>query len=153
MASIKGLGIGFLGGLLVMIWGHSLTLAQVQVQAPTEGAGWLPRLDLSPDQMVQLRSIQQQNQGDLGQKTQELRQARQQLRQLLAGEASAGQVQDQYRRMQQLSRQVEDQRFEVILRVREVLTPEQRERMAELLESRNSGVRDRLPQRRPRLRP
>ena len=149
MVSIKGLGIGVLGGVWVMICG--CPLAQAQVQAPSEGAGWLSRLELSPDQMVQLRSIQHQNQGDLGQKVQELRQARQQLRQLLAGEAATEQVRDQYRRMQQLSRQVDDQRFEVILRVREVLTPEQRVRMTELLESRNSGVRERVP-RRPRLR-
>ncbi len=123
---------------------------------PSDRGGWLPRLGLSPAQMMQLRSIQQQAQGDLGQKTQELRQLRRELRDALAGDVSTDQVREQYRRMKQLSREIDDRRFEAILRVREVLTPEQRQRMADLLAERSQEfrdqVRDQRLQARPRLR-
>lgn len=133
-------------------------LAQVDLaQAPPPARqGWLPGLDLSPAQMVQLRSIQQQTQGDLGQTTQELRQVRRELRDLLAGDASTDRVRDQYRRMKQLSRQIDDRRFEAILQVRQVLTPEQRRQMADLLADRTETFRDQFRERslqdRPRFR-
>lgn len=123
-----------------------------QVSPPPDDPGWLLQLDLSPQQMGQLRSIQQQNQVDLRQKTQQLQNSRRELRDLLAGDASSERVRDHYRRMQQLSQDVNDQRLEVILGVREVLTLEQRRRMADLLESRNQNLRDQVPRRRFRFR-
>lgn len=178
MGSVGRRGFGVLGGVLILMsWGGTLAIAQspappteirtdrvrpallsqdpldvqAQLQVPND-TRWLPQLNLSPAQMMQLREVQLRNQTDLGQKTQVLRDSRRQLRDLLAGEAPADQVRAQYRRMQQLSQEVDDQRFEALLGIREVLTVEQRAQMADLLESRTQELRDQFPQRRTRLR-
>ena len=56
------------------------------------------------------------------------------MRSLLASNASEEQLRKQHQNIQGLRQQLGNNRFETMLQVREILTPEQRTQMAELME-------------------
>ena len=56
------------------------------------------------------------------------------MRSLLANDASEEQLRQQHQNIQGLRQQLGNNRFETMLQVREILTPEQRTQMAELIE-------------------
>lgn len=115
-------------------------LASVTVFLPLTGAialahprfRALEQLDLTPDQQEQVQAIREQARTETEDQRQQLRESRQQLRSLLASDASRDQLQQQHREIQQLHQELASERFEAMLDVREVLTPEQREQLAEM---------------------
>ena len=90
------------------------------------------QLDLTPEQTQRIRDVRQQSR----QSTQDLRQqiqaAHDQMRSLMASNASSDQLRQQHQRIQALRQQMANQRFEMLLLVREELTPAQRTKLAEL---------------------
>ena len=54
---------------------------------------------------------------------------------LLASDASTEEIREQQQEAQNLRQQLDSNRFETMLEIREILTPEQRARMLELRES------------------
>lgn len=106
--------------------------------APT--GSWLQQLDLSREQLRQLNTIRLQRQPQISTQRQELQRQRQRLRELLISDAPSQEVAAQHQRVQQLSQEVERLQFQSILEAREILTLEQRRRMADLLEQRFQNV-------------
>ena len=94
----------------------------------------LRELDLTPEQSEQIETIQQQSQADTEPLRQEFQQAHAQMRSLLAGNANSDELRQQHQQIQTLHQQLGNQRFETMLQVREILTPEQRSSWGELIQ-------------------
>jgi Spy/CpxP family protein refolding chaperone len=95
---------------------------------------WLQQLDLTPEQSEQIRAIHQQSQEDRDTLYQQLKAAKEDMRSLLSSDATAEELREQHQQLQNLQQQASDRRFETMLQIREVLTPEQRNQMAELMQ-------------------
>lgn len=115
---------------------QSLRLAQAS-EPSAEGKqrrGWrkvFDQLDLSDDQKAEIQNIRQQAR-ESGPNREEARAAREKMRELFASDASADELRSQHQANQSLRQALRDQRFETKLKIREVLTPEQRAKLAEL---------------------
>ena len=64
------------------------------------------------------------------------------MRSLLTSNANPNQLRQQHQAMQDLRQQLGNSRFESMLEVREILTPEQRQKMADMM-AQHRGKRDR----------
>lgn len=103
---------------------------------PNRDQAKFQELNLTPEQTQQMQEIQNQYQDQIAQRRQAVRQARQELLELMAGTASASQVREKYRQVETLEQQVAQIRFDNMLAMREVLTPEQRRQFAERMQKR-----------------
>jgi periplasmic protein CpxP/Spy len=112
-------------------------------------------LNLTADQQAKIKAIRDQEKSASTDRRTQMKAAFDQMRSLSAGNATEDQLRTQHRQVQQLRQQAEDRRFETMLKIRAVLTPEQRTKMAELMQKRRKGghhgFRDRadgmMPQR------
>ena len=98
------------------------------------GKKLLEQLDLTPEQSQKIDGIHEQFNSDNETLFQEMRTNYQEMRSLLASDASPEQLRQQHQKIQDLRQQLGTNRFEKMLQVREILTPEQRTKMAELME-------------------
>jgi periplasmic protein CpxP/Spy len=107
---------------------------------PAGGVGNLVKeLNLSPDQIQRLQKLRTDAQGKTKQRRQALRSARQELNRLLQGNASSDQIRQKRQQVQTLQREVADANFENTLAIREILTPEQRVKLQQLLQQRRQN--------------
>lgn len=104
----------------------------------------LQELNLSQAQMQQIQQIRAKYKNQLTQQRQGVRQARQELSTLMAGTASADQIRAKHRELVNLRRQMEETQFNSMLEMREVMTPEQRSKFAQLMQQRRQKFRDKL---------
>jgi len=119
----------------------SQPIAQAQSnQHQVAERGWLKELNLSPEQIQQIRQIRGQYQGRLTQQRQAVQQAQQELKDLMAGNASTEQVRQKFDQVQRLRQELTNTRMESMLAIRGVLNPEQRQKLAELMRQRGSGL-------------
>ncbi len=137
-----------LGGAVALANPNSLlpqAIAQNEEQRRPEGgkARLIQELNLTPEQTQQLQAIQNQYQDQVSQRQQAARQARQELLDLMAGTASEAQVREKYRQVETLKQQASQIRFDSMLAMREVLTPEQRRQFAERMENRRENFKNR----------
>ncbi len=95
--------------------------------------GWLKELNLSADQVQKMRAIRTQYQGKINQGRQSVRQSKQELQTLMAGDATETQIRDKYNQLKVLKQQVADAQFESMLATRNVLNPDQRRKFANRL--------------------
>ncbi|MCU0515636.1 MAG: Spy/CpxP family protein refolding chaperone [Oscillatoria sp. Prado101] len=110
---------------------------------PGRGPGELfEKLNLSQDQMQKMQEIQERYKNQMQQQQQTLRQAEEELRDLMAGTADKNQLREKNRQVQALREKMGELRFESLLEIREVLTPDQRRQMAELMQQRRPGMRN-----------
>jgi len=114
--------------------------------APAES--WLRDLNLSPQQLEQMKKIRQQYQGQLQTQRQSLNQAQQELREFMAGNAPAEQIRQKHTQVRELRREMSDTQFETMLAIREILTPEQRRMLDQRMQNMKEGIRQRLRDRR-----
>jgi periplasmic protein CpxP/Spy len=112
-------------------------------QAPAGGAGSLVKeLNLSPDQIQRLQQLRIGNKGRNKQRRerrQALQIAKQELAQLLQGNASSEQIRQKRQQVQSIQREVADINFESKLAIREILTPEQRIKYNQLMQQRHQN--------------
>lgn len=100
-------------------------------------------LNLTPEQNQQIQTIQNQYREQISQRGQGLRQARQELSELMASTAAQNQIREKYRQVAELQQQLGNIRFDSMLAMREVLTPEQRRQFAERKQNRRGNHRGR----------
>ena len=98
----------------------------------------LQQLDLTPEQSQQIEAIQEKFKTDNETLHQQMQTQHQEMRSLLASDATPEQLQQQHQKLQELHQQLGNNRFETMLQMREVLTPKQRTQMAELIEQHQS---------------
>ena len=113
----------------------NLLLLKAVAQNPTPSAsqqrsqsGLLQALNLTPQQLQQIKVIRNQSKDQITQKRQAVRQAQQELEALMAGTASKDQVRDKYNQLKMLKQELADAQFETTLATREVLNPQQRQK-------------------------
>lgn len=100
-------------------------------------------LDLTEAQASQLQAVREEARPTMEALHENLRAERQALHELMAGDATEADLRTQHQRVQDLHQQVGDQRFEVMLATREILTVEQRAELADLMEQRRQQHRAR----------
>lgn len=100
-------------------------------------------LNLTSEQTQQMQAIRDQYQEQISQRKQGVRQAQQELLDLMAGTASESQIREKYRQVETLKQQVSDIKFDSRLAMREVLTPEQRRQFAEQRQNRSENRQNR----------
>lgn len=96
----------------------------------------IQELNLTSAQTQQLQTIQNQYQAQIAPRQQAVRQARQELFELMAGTASQSQIQAKHRQVETLQQQAAEVRLNRLLAMREVLTPQQRRQFAERMQNR-----------------
>ncbi|MGH2412632.1 MAG: Spy/CpxP family protein refolding chaperone, partial [Microcystaceae cyanobacterium] len=99
--------------------------------------------NLSEDQKKQQVSIRQKYKDQISQKMQSLRTLQQELRTMMAGETSATDIRAKHTEVAKLDQELSNLRFESMLEMREVLTPEQRSQFAQIMKQRREGSRRR----------
>ncbi len=105
------------------------------------GGGMLRDLNLSADQTQQLNQVREQFRARMQQQQAAIRNARQEMGRLMAGSASADQLRQQHSRLQAEMQKMGDLRFESMLAMREILTPAQRQQLAQRMQERGPGGR------------
>ena len=110
---------------------------------PGRGQGELfEQLNLSQDQMQKMQQIQERYKTQMQQQQQTLRQAEDEFRDMMAGTADKNQLREKHRQVQALREKMGELRLESLLEMREVLTPDQRRQMAEMMQQRRPGMRN-----------
>ncbi|MBE9127136.1 MULTISPECIES: Spy/CpxP family protein refolding chaperone [unclassified Coleofasciculus] len=100
----------------------------------------MEELNLTSEQMQQLHSIQQQYRSQINNQRQELALAQEKLAELMASTATVDQIRTQHEQVQEFSQQLGELSFESMLAMRDVFTPTQRHRFAQLMEQRQDEV-------------
>ena len=109
-----------------------------------EGGRWMAQLNLSEEQKQKLQSIRYQYKDQIAQRKQAVRQMSQQLRDLMASNASTEEIRAKYQQVQQLRQQLEDVSFESMLATREVMRLDQRQQYAQLMEKRRKDSHNQM---------
>ncbi|MBD1838093.1 Spy/CpxP family protein refolding chaperone [Coleofasciculus sp. FACHB-501] len=105
--------------------------------------GLLQQLNLTQQQMQQMQAIRQKYRTQIAPRQQALRQARQELATLMNSTASASQIRSKNQQVEELQQQLQKLRFESMLEMREVMTPEQRAKFVQLMQQRRQQKRQR----------
>jgi periplasmic protein CpxP/Spy len=114
--------------------------ANGELKIPAGGVGNLVKeLNLSQDQIQRLQQLRKNSQGKTKERRQALRTAKQELTQLLQGSASSDQIRQKRQQVQTLQREIADTNFEHTLAIREILTPEQRVKLQQIVEQRRQN--------------
>jgi periplasmic protein CpxP/Spy len=107
---------------------------------PAGGVGKLVKeLNLSADQIRRLQQLRAASRGKNRSRRQALQTARQELSALLQGNASADQIRQKRQQVQTLQRELSDSNFENTLAIREILTPEQRVKLQQIVQQRQQN--------------
>lgn len=96
-------------------------------------------LNLSPDQIQRLQKLRENAQVQTKERRQTLQKSKQELAQLIQGSASSDQIRQKRQQVQSLQREVADINFEQTLAIREILTPEQRVKLQEIIKQRRQN--------------
>ncbi len=97
----------------------------------------LQQIDLTTEQRQKIAAIQEESNTKteaLEALHQEMHSQHQKMESLLVSNASIEQLRQQHQQLEKLHQQLGNNRFETMLRIREVLTSEQRAKIAELME-------------------
>lgn len=96
----------------------------------------LEQLNLTTEQSQKIETIQEETRSEKESLRQQLQTKHQELRSLLASDSPSEQLREQHQQLQAIHQQLASNRLETMLQVREILTPEQRTQMAELMAQR-----------------
>lgn len=149
-----------LGGAVALVGADvlqtQLTSPAIAQEAPNNGRGrgdrggrgmqMLEQLNLSETQRQQIQAIREQAKANSEQLREQMQTAREQMRALMASNASESELRQQHQVIENWRDQMSDRRFDTMLQIRQVLTPEQRAQLAELKASQRGrrGGGDRL---------
>ena len=97
----------------------------------------LSKLDLSAEQTQQIEAIKEQSATATEDLYAQMETQHQEMRSLLASDANVDEIRSEFQASQQLRQQLDTNRFETMLQIREILTPEQKAQVAELMQNRS----------------
>jgi periplasmic protein CpxP/Spy len=108
-------------------------------------------LGLTQEQQTKVSSIRESAKNDTTSQRQQLKTEMEAMRSLVAKSVSADELRQQQTKIKALKAQMSDQRFETMLQIYEVLTPQQRTKFAETMQKRGGmrGHRGRNKQQGP----
>ena len=120
------------------------TIAQNQKpNRPAGKAGGLfDQLNLSAEQKQKMQGVRDRYKEQVSQRMQAVRQARQELETMMSSAtANVSQMRDKHRQIMGLRQQLEEVQFESTLAMREVLTPEQRNQLSQMMQQRREAAK------------
>jgi protein CpxP len=123
----------------------------VEVAQKPRGRGrerLLEQIKLTEAQKQKIAAIRQKYRPQMQQHGQKVKTARKELHQMMAGTATKQQLTRKHQEILRLRQQIGDLRFKSMLEIRDVLTPQQRQELARLMEQRRQQRRQRWQQRR-----
>ena len=94
----------------------------------------LKQLNLSPDQLQKLKTIRDRQVTQIRDLGQQSRQANKELRDMLAGTESSDVIRSKHTQVLNLHQELRKQHFERMLAMREILTPQQRSQLNEIMQ-------------------
>ncbi|MBD2187839.1 Spy/CpxP family protein refolding chaperone [Pseudanabaena mucicola] len=97
---------------------------------------FLKQLNLTPDQLQKLKTIRDRDLASIRELAEQSRQANQELRELLAGTASSDAIRVKHNQVLKLQQELRQQHFERMLAMRDILTPQQRSQLNEIMKNR-----------------
>lgn len=116
---------------------------QQQNQRGNKEGRLFEQLNLTAEQKQRMQAVRDRYKDQLSQRRQAVQQARQELANMMSGStATATQMRDKHRQIMALRQQLEEVQFESMMAMREVLTAEQRSRLSQLMQQRQT-VRNR----------
>lgn len=145
-------------GLLVMPLTNSSVLAnpnynnvsgkisQTQQSQQSQGSpeGIFQQLDLTEEQTQKIMTIRNQHQEDIVKSLENLRGAQEELNNMIISSSSDNQLREKHSEVIQLRKELAELQFDTILKMREVLTPEQLEKWSTLMKQRRESLKNRL---------
>ncbi|MGF1494212.1 MAG: Spy/CpxP family protein refolding chaperone [Microcoleaceae cyanobacterium] len=112
-----------------------LIIAQQQTQG-TEG--FLDEINATPQQKQKILRIKNQYEGQLRASKEQLARLQRELTGLINGGAADGEIRSKHDQIVQIRQEFNQMQLEMLLKMREVLTPEQQDRLAEIMNQRRS---------------
>lgn len=91
----------------------------------------MSNLDLNDSQKIKMKEIKSKYKTQIDDIRQEITNERQKLAQMMQGNNSSSELRSQHQKVADLGRQMHNLRFEIMLEMREMLTTEQRQKLAE----------------------
>ncbi|MGA9378191.1 MAG: Spy/CpxP family protein refolding chaperone [Phormidium sp.] len=113
---------------------------------------WIQRVNLTAEQTQRMQTISNKYKGQILASAKSLRQAQFELGQMLGSDASIDSLRQKHRQVEALKQKLGNLRFESLLEMREVLTPQQRRQVAQNLQNRvrmRQNRDSRFPQTQP----
>lgn len=132
--------VSLLGALTLPAVAHAQ--ANPNGDRPNRMQRW-EQLNLTPEQRQQLSSLREQDKAQLKQLREQIKAAQTQLRQLWASNASEAQLSQQQAQLNVLKQQAQQLRFQQSLKLRAILTPEQRQQLQQQRSERRQQWRER----------
>lgn len=134
----------------------SLSVPKLAVANPTEGIfyeisqrnnfrqedpnsppiGLFDELDVTPEQKQEIQEIRDQHRVTLEQQQQQLADVQRELNQLIASEAPKEEIRQKHDQLLQMTEDLRQLNLDVMLQLRDILTPQQRARFAEIMQNR-----------------
>ncbi len=108
----------------------------------------MEKLNLGQEQQQKLRAIQYKYKDRIEGLQEGIHHSTQEFRSLMITNIDSGQIRNKHQEVQQLQQQLEDLRLESMLEMREVLTPDQRSRFAQMMEQRKDNFQNMMRNRR-----
>ncbi|HAC63967.1 MAG TPA: hypothetical protein DCF68_10620 [Cyanothece sp. UBA12306] len=102
----------------------------------------MEQLDLSDTQIQQLNTVRQKYRPQLEELRKKIQGTRQELGQMIQGNASSTDLTKKHQELTNLDQKMHNLRFQSMLEMREILTPEQRVRFAQLMQQRRENRRN-----------
>jgi Spy/CpxP family protein refolding chaperone len=104
----------------------------------------LKQLNLTPEQLKKLKEVRDRDQDKMRELSQQSRQANKELRDLMAGNESNDALRTKHNQVLQLQQERQKQHFERMLAMREILTPQQRSQLNEMMQKNRNRMRDNM---------
>jgi len=106
--------------------------------------GMFDKLNLRADQKQKMQAVRNRYKDQISQRRQAVRQATQELETMMASTANASEMREKHRQIIGLRQQLKEVQFESTLAMREVLTPEQRSQVAQMMQQRRQTAKNRM---------
>jgi Spy/CpxP family protein refolding chaperone len=134
----------------------SLTVPKLAVANPAEGIfieisqrnnprqpdpnsppiGLFDELDVTPEQKQEIQEIRDQHRVTLEEHEQKLAEVQRELNQLIASESPKEQIRQKHDQLLRMTEEMRELNLDVMLQLRDILTPQQRARFAEIMQNR-----------------
>jgi Spy/CpxP family protein refolding chaperone len=115
--------------------------------SPRTDKGWMREIGLSQAQLQQIKTIRERYQPQLQANREAVKKARDEFQQLMRGTASDNQLRQKHSELVNLHQQGDNLRFESMLAIRGVMTPEQRQKAAEFMDRHREQMREQMRER------
>lgn len=136
--------LSVLSGLILSLAAPTLALPPTSMAQDSSSLSHaeqlLNALNATPEQKQKMQEIRNEYKDIVQQQQQQVRLLSGELSKLMAGNAPANQIREKHDQLMQLRQQMTEVQFKMAMEIREVLTPEQRDKLAELMEQRRRNL-------------